>query len=280
MYHDLAGNNHKIGVGILTCNRPDYFELCCQSFNDNTSSCDELIIVNDYPKNSVYADNIRYDIMRPIEYRNHSKNMGVSYSKNEIISYLISKGCEHIFIIEDDIQILPVMCGDDVFIKYIQTADISGIHHFCCGSFLPSRGDSILTFKYPTNNAIDVYHNCAGSFTYYSRYSILTCGLFDENYWNALEHVDLTYRISKAGLTTPFGFFADISNSNQYITSIGGEFNNSCINTTNNKRVDSAFTYFKHKFGKGFPDVYESTKQDCIQYIQTTYTTKNTSISS
>jgi hypothetical protein len=39
----------------------------------------------------------------------------------------------------------------------------------------------------------------------------------DEEYYNAMEHVDHTFFISEAGMTTPFRWFADIADSNKYI---------------------------------------------------------------
>lgn len=257
--------NCKIGIGILTCNRWNYYNKCLSAIhgiiskNINTTCIYETACVNDgqtYVCDSSDADYVS----------NHSFNLGVSYSKNELLSYLLSKGCDYIFIIEDDIELID----EQVFSRYIQAYKRSGIHHFMCGSFLPSRGKSIETFKYKNSDvSISVYRNCAGSFTFYTRECLLNTGMFDEHYWNALEHVDLTYRLSLLGYTTPFGYFADIANSDKYIRSIGGEFNDSIINKTNNKKVEAAFAYFEQKFGVGFPAVYSATKDDLLNYVNT-----------
>lgn len=255
----------KIGIGILTCDRQDYYKKCLSSVYDivsnnvNINQIYETACVNDGQTYVCDSSDANY-------VSNHPFNLGVSYSKNELMSYLLSKGCDYIFIIEDDIEIID----KQVFTKYIQASERSGIHHLMCGSFLPSRGSSTDTFKYKESDVmISVYRNCAGSFTFYTRECLLNTGMFDEHYWNALEHVDLTYRLSLLGYTTPFGYFADITNSNNYISSIGGEFNDSIINKTNNKKVDAAFMYFEHKFGAGFPEIYTATKDDLIKYIQT-----------
>ncbi len=255
---------YKIGIGILTCDRQEYYQKCLLSVNnivltnDNTNYIYETACVNDgqtYVCGKSDADYVS----------NHSVNLGVSYSKNELVSYLLSKGCGYIFIVEDDIELID----KQVFIRYIQTYKRSGIHHLMCGSFLPSRGKSIETINYKNSNvSISVYRNCAGSFTFYTRECLLNTGMFDEHYWNALEHVDLTYRLSLLGYTTPFGYFADIANSDRYIRSVGGEFNDSIINKTDNKKVEAAFTYFKQKFGVGFPAVYSATKDDLLKYVK------------
>lgn len=255
----------RVGVGILTRNRPDYFKRCMYSVYENGDYVDDVIIVND-------GEGI-YDTKCPryyTEIKNHKINLGISKSKNEIILHLLLRGCDYIFIVEDDILIKSPLC----FCNYIKHYEKTGIHHFCCGSFLPSRGESIKTFKYSKYEdiSIDIYTNCAGSFCFYTRECLLNVGMFDEKYWNALEHVDLTYRLAEAKYTTPFGFFADISNSKELIESIGGEFNDSIVNKENNKKVAEAFNYFKQKFGKGFPEIYENNINTCINYINEQYT--------
>ena len=255
----------KIGIGILTCDRQDYYKICLSSVNNivlnNTDAgfIYETACVNDGQTYVCNNSDVNY-------VSNHSFNLGVSYSKNELMSYLLSKGCDYIFIIEDDIEIINAQA----FITYIQASNRSGIQHLMCGSFLPSRGESIETINYKNSNvSINIYRNCAGSFTFYTRECLLNTGMFDEHYWNALEHVDLTYRLSLLGYTTPFGYFADIANSGKYVKSIGGEFNDSIINKTNNKKVEAAFAYFEQKFGVGFPAIYTATKDDLIKYIKT-----------
>lgn len=255
----------KIGIGILTCDRQEYYQKCLLSVNNIVSSNDdnnciyETACVNDGQTYVCDKSDANY-------VSNHSVNLGVSYSKNELMSYLLSKGCDYIFIVEDDIELINAQA----FIAYILASERSGIHHLMCGSFLPSRGESIETINYKNSNvSINIYRNCAGSFTFYTRECLLNTGMFDEHYWNALEHVDLTYRLSLLGYTTPFGYFADIANSDRYIKSIGGEFNDSIINKTNNKKVEAAFAYFEQKFGVGFPAVYSATKDDLLKYIKT-----------
>jgi len=39
----------------------------------------------------------------------------------------------------------------------------------------------------------------------------------DEEYYNAMEHVDHTFFIAQADMTTPFRWFADIADSSKYI---------------------------------------------------------------
>ena len=53
------------------------------------------------------------------------------------------------------------------------------------------------------------YPQLTGAFSYYSREAVEKGGYMDENFRNALEHVEHTYRLAAAGYTLPFWYFAD-----------------------------------------------------------------------
>ena len=64
-------------------------------------------------------------------------------SKNIAMQKLLDKGCDYIFIIEDDMIILD----DSVFNKYIQASKVSGIQHFNYGPGSPfNRKQTIKNF--------------------------------------------------------------------------------------------------------------------------------------
>ena len=86
----------KIGLGIITCNRQDFYEACLHHVNQCT--IDELITIND---GRPYVDCSQ----SKGKYIEHETNKGVGVSKNEAIQYLLDQDCEHIFLIEDDINI-------------------------------------------------------------------------------------------------------------------------------------------------------------------------------
>ena len=118
----------KIGVGIITCNRPDYLIGLLNSLKESEGIIDELVIVNDGNpvenfksplKNSIWLDN--------------PENLGVGKSKNRAMQHLLDKECDYIFIIEDDMIILD----STIFNKYIEAYKQSGIHHFNYGPGSP-----------------------------------------------------------------------------------------------------------------------------------------------
>ena len=85
---------NKIGVGIITCNRPVYFKQCYESLDK--LKIDEIVVVNDgkpLPKNIILNDT---------HFIQNEENLGVSKTKNKALKHLLKTGCEHIFILEDD----------------------------------------------------------------------------------------------------------------------------------------------------------------------------------
>ena len=66
-------------------------------------------------------------------------------------------------------------------------------------------------------------------FSYFHRKVLEKVGLHDDQFYNAWEHVDLTYRIIKAGYHPPFWWFADIANSQELLTEAPGAIDQSSI---------------------------------------------------
>ena len=89
---------NKIGIGIITCNRPDYFNQCIKSIDKNL--VDTIVIVND-------GKDLDQSSKKNIENANafyilNEKNLGVSKTKNKALKYLLDQNCEHIFILEEE----------------------------------------------------------------------------------------------------------------------------------------------------------------------------------
>jgi GT2 family glycosyltransferase len=108
----------KIGVGIITCNRPHYLKSLLDSIKPCADQINELVIVND-------GKPVNVELFKG-EWILNEKNLGVGKSKNKAMTHLLNKGCEYIFIIEDDMVVL----NKNVFQKYIEAYKVSGIHHF------------------------------------------------------------------------------------------------------------------------------------------------------
>lgn len=277
---------HKIGVGLITCNKP---ERLAQSA-PLVPNVDEFVIVND---GNPYDNNL---YPKHAEIIQHTRNMSVGVAKNAAMRYLINKGCRFIFIIEDDILIQR----EDVFEKYIKTAEESGIWHL--NYALQGPANRVQQQQGPVNvetrhllsqeskpnpravvsvgtNEIALYPNCVGAFTFFLREVIKQVGYHDEHFKNAWEHVCHTYRIIKTGLHPPFWWFADINESWEYIQDIPNCIEESTIAKTpewiNNFR--NGMQWFKRKHGytpQEIPDTNSDEVLNQLNFIQQRYARK------
>ena len=222
--------NDKIGIGVITCNRHQYFAKCIGSLF-NPAYYSELVVVNDVEPHEDFEKLEKLNLAT--KYIQNEKNLGIGKSKNKAIKYLMDAGCEHIFILEDDI----IVNDKIVFKKYIEAAKESGILHFNYGLGTPFNKKQSIQFDLHNrhelnddgepnpriiveydNIKISFYPHICGMFSYYNRKVIESIGYIDEQFYNAWEHVDHTYQAIKKGFHPPFWWFADIYNSDEYIS--------------------------------------------------------------
>ena len=267
----------SIGIGIITCNRPDYLKKLL----DSIVHCNwaEFIIVNDGDKLDLPGYN--YYV------HNNETNLGVGKSKNKAMQHLLDKGCDYIFIIEDDMIILD----DSVFHKYIKASKASGIHHFNYGAGSPfnrkqdiqfdlhnrhlldqhSEPNPKMILDYGNDIKISLFEHTVAMFSFFTREVLEKVGLYDEAYYNAWEHVDHTYMIIKAGYHPPFWWFADLYDSHKYITEAPEAINNSSIANNNeqwHKNVYGGREIYKDKHGHYPNEPPYVTKEQVIQTVK------------
>ena len=253
----------KIGVGIITYNRPNGLKKLL----DSLSSCNhiDLVIVND----GEHIDNLQgynYHLI------NNDTNLGVGKSKNKALRYLYESKCEHLFLIEDDIFVKDIT----VFEKYIEASKISGIQHFNYSqhgimnkSWPDGKANPIIVIDYGSIK-IPLYMATVGAFSYYSRTCIEKVGYMDERYYNACEHVDHTYEIIKKGMHPPFWYNADIENSWEYLGDEPWSIEQSKISSKHDHRqiVSKADEIFFMKHGYVPRAVPFSREDEVIQSIK------------
>ena len=205
-----------IGAGIVTCNRPSFFLKCFNSIPTDI----ELAVVND---GADFQDVDKLQATKQFDYIHNKKNLGVGRSKNILFRTLLSKGCDHIFLIEDDIVIKDAK----VFEAYIKAKEVTGIHHFNFGYHGPANKNGVSSGAPCPRYVIDygevkvaINMHSVGAFCYYSRECLEKAGLIDEDYTNAFEHVDHDYRLYKAGFGAPYWNFPDLADSMQYLDEI------------------------------------------------------------
>jgi glycosyltransferase involved in cell wall biosynthesis len=260
----------KIGIAIITYNRQDFFEKVQASIPDYVS----LYVVNTgskYP-DSVYQDRVKL--------HQCNKKTCVGWGKNHGLRMMINDGCEHLFLMEDDV----VIKDPDVCKKYIKAASVSGIWHMNFGFSHKENLDR--QFNTPVfRNLIDYTDdvsliftpNVFGAFTYYHKGIIKNVGYHDERFnENYIDHIELTYRTIKAGLHPPFWWFADINKSWDMISNLYNMEDDSIVQ--NEERSKSAITkacmYFKQKHGyipMQIPQTQEPEVLKLLEIIQARY---------
>jgi GT2 family glycosyltransferase len=203
----------KIGVGIITCNRPDFLNNLLSSI----SACkiDNCIVINDGRE----IENLK--ISSNFKYIHNSTNIGVCKSKNKAMNYLLEEGSDYIFIIEDDMKIKDI----NIFTEYINAYKKTGIQHMMFGYHGPANKGNISYGKPQPRKIFDygdikiaLNGHCVGSFCFYTRESLVKEGLYDEEFdKNNFEHVEHSYRLAKAGYSTPYWWWADLANSTDFI---------------------------------------------------------------
>ena len=265
----------KIGVGLITCSRPEFYKKSATSLLDAVQDLGlEYIVVNDSREKLPFY---------PPNFIETTGKEGVAKAKNKALRFLLDAGCYHIFLMEDDLQIID----NSVFQKYIDASKATGIRHFNHGmhgnhNLNPDGTPNIRKIvKYPDGTEIDLYPNVLGAFSYYHRSVLEEVGLMDEGYFNALEHVKSTYDISLAGYTSPWRWFVDVHNSSEYLQDIVPDHEKSVIRNDNFQEVfkrgldrfieQTGFSVVRG-YGPSEPSISES---ECLKILKEIYNQKD-----
>lgn len=280
--------NKKIGLGLITCNAVEKFNQSVLT----VPQVDCFVIVNDglpYP-NTVYPTNA-FVIQ-------HELNCGVGKSKNDALKYLVAQGCDHIFLMEDDVLIK----NPEVINKYILASETTGILHFNYAlqgpnnfwiPFVkPSFWDKVLNYlgvnsqeiskdsavavphpkaiiAYENGVSISLYPHCVGAFSYYRKSLLENVGFLDEVFVNAWEHVEHTYQIILKGYHPPFWWFADISSSKSDLSNIENVIEASTIRK-NPLWIENSIlaeNHFKFKTGYVVGDIPTVPKKKVASFL-------------
>jgi len=267
----------KIGVGIITCNRNNYLKALIATLP--TDVIDQLVVVNDGK-----AEN---QIEVPGTWLQNEVNLGVGKSKNKAMKYLYDAGCDYIFIVEDDMLIKD----KNVFMKYIEAYQETGIQHFNYGPGSPFNRKQTIQFdlhnrhlldqkspvnprlivEYSNNTKIALYEHTVAMFSFFTREVLEKVGYIDEEYDQCWEHVDHTYKIHKAGYHPHFWWFADIADSEKYLEEAPGAIENSAIAKDRSawmEKVNKGREIYKRKHGHYPNQPPYASKEEVIKMLK------------
>lgn len=257
---------NKIGVGIITCNRPDFLNKLLGSVSLCKDSIDELVIVND-------GDTVP-DLDVPFDHTllQNEKNINVGASKNRAMRFLLDRGCDYIFTMEDDILIKD----KDIFNKYIDASKKTGLQHFNFGFSQRENLDSNLqpvyrkVIDYGDGLKLVLTKNILGAFTFYTREALQTIGLHHNDFNKGHgDHLELTYRAFKHKLGTPFWWFADLYESWNMIENQSNFTTDSVVRAEDfANKFNEARNIFKNLHGCDIFDIPEMSEVDVINFLK------------
>jgi len=251
----------KVGIGYCTYKRKDNWKRLVLK----QEWASEFVVVND---GTPYPDGTYPEFCHIIQHKN---NRGIGVSKNDAMKHLLSKGCEHIFLVEDDIIIKDPAC----FQKYIDLSKVSGIKHLNYGYHGPAnlandKPNPKFGIEYDDNNKMAINFHCVGAFSYYHRSVLEQVGLMDETFVNAWEHVEHSYRIIRRKMHPPFWNFADVWESNRFFDEIGTVDTTSVIRKDNvhQRNIQLGMQYFQAKHGTAILSIPDTPKNLVYEFLE------------
>ena len=241
----------KVGVGICTYNRLDYFK---QSFNAAIDKLHNVVdvwcVYNDgSDKDSEYYDEFLNSVEKTypdIKIFNPRANGGVGKAKNTLLKHMMDHNCDYMWLLEDDI----IIKDEKAVTGYIEAAEKSGFSHLCFAYHGPMN--KVPMYK---DDWLEYHGACIGAWCLYTKEIIEKVGYFNEKMINAFEHVHLTKRIGDMGYCPPFGLFIDATGSKNWLEEIEGSIDNSSIRPREDweSNIQKALQIWKEEDGQGLP---------------------------
>lgn len=215
-----------VGLAMVTMNRPAYAEKCIKAIRKHlTGVVDEIVVVNDGSDPKYNGEYRRVEkATQTINgmYIACDENGGVAKAKNVGLRWLLNKGCDDLFVIEEDI----LVTSPKAITGYLAAAKQSGLSHLSYAWHGPANLQGpILT----TTFGIEYFTHAIGAFCYYTAEALDDVGLLDENFCNAWEHVSHSLDLAVAGYTSGPYKWADAIGSQNWLTEIPGSIDKSSI---------------------------------------------------
>lgn len=196
----------RVGVGLVTCGREDY-----------ASQAEDRILDTLVEPGFVHSFHVERDPL-PGE----PGNLGVAKRKNRLLLRLLEEGCDWLFLSEDDI----LVDTHNAVLGYLAACWESGYHHLMFHAHGTHNPEPV-----SHKGRVTLWPNYVGAWSVYSRRALEQCGLFDERFYNAWEHVEHTLRLAQAGFTSPWRGAADATGSEAWLHEQPGAIDNSIIRT-------------------------------------------------
>lgn len=254
-------SKNNIGVGVVTYNSEEYFYSLYNTLPH--SQIDQLVVVNGgntYEREYKHAHWIQ-----------HTKNFYPSVCRNDCLTFLLNRDCEHIFLIEDDM----LLKNPNIFDAYIKASEASGLKYFsfvstAWESGTPKNRTPRLTAQYKDGISLSFYKNMCNEFTYHHKSCFELVGLYDGNFRDPFD-IDLAYRESSHIYSSPFWWFTDITNSDDYIMNnpdAKSRLQADRPDGSREQRIQKEWAYFKEKHGLYVNEIPDTSREDMLKLLK------------
>lgn len=237
----------KKALGIVTCNRPEYFQEILDTTRFEEFDKVYVIDASGNGEDPIFGVNITYII--------NEEPLVVGRAKNSLLQAMLEDGMDHLFLQEDDVKVTQ----DGVSDLYIETAKQSGIWgglNFAWhgNGNKDDNGIPIIKNGYDLDGDLGIIttHNQTAAFSYFHRNIIEKMGMFDEYYQNCWEHMDHFQTLNANKLSSYWWQFPDAKGSENYIVDLDdGKHGGSVIRKDEEwqKNMHDGMDYFKKKHG-------------------------------
>ncbi len=192
----------KVGLGIATYRREDRYHTLCESIETHLLGVvDEIVAYHDGPVEG-YNDHRQWPLHDGLV------NQGVAAAKNWCFRELLKRGCDWVFLAEDDMTI------DDVsaVTGYIAAAEASGQRHLCFHAHGPAN-----RLAMRTDGPVTIWPNFIGAWCLYHRSDLEAgVGWFDTG-MRTFEHVRSSAELMRHGACHKWPGVADATGSEYWL---------------------------------------------------------------
>jgi hypothetical protein len=258
------------GLVITTYNRPTGLFTLLQSIDFN--EFDKIVIMHDgggepYPHEIINYIQTHSDV---ISYHPHEFNFCVGRMKwRGIDEILRSEHIKNIFVVEDDVYIKKNAVWDYVE-DFCQTIGIPHVNWNNAVSTKVRYHIELGQLKHDVlgddrTMAATISKDCEGTFQYFTR-DIAEKYKIDTVYANAMEHVDLEYRLAQDGVIPPFWNFLSPRYLEEFLE-YNGEVSVIKQRKDYNDDLIRAMKRFKDKHGIECRNIPDTPKQEVLDFI-------------
>lgn len=193
----------RIGVGVVTCERPALFRRAVESVDRWLSGVADVFVWHqDGPELYHWTPG------RPWEGFRSPRHHNVARGKNLLLLDMLAQGCDHLFLLEDDTEILD----PQAVTGYIRAGRENGVHYLSAHP----HGEAETTCA-GVDGLVTYWTHVGAMWTYMTRHGVETAGPYDDRFGNHHGDIELPQRWARAGLCTGWGRLPDATGSERWV---------------------------------------------------------------